>query len=363
MSVLRVSGRQGRARARSSFRWWVLPLLVLALALGLTACGGSGAASSDYGGAQNHVHDILALAGSPNAVLVATHIGLYRTADGGQHWTEVAGGEGQAMDGLMLYKLAQSPTDAQRVYLVAIPRPDNPKAAKATPGIYTSDDAGKTWKIAVPASHFPSGNIFSIATGAQGSGQVFAILPSLGNQGVYVSTDTGQTWRPLSPLPTSNPTGILASPTQPSTLYLWSISQGLFVSTDEGLTWSPASGVTGGVYSVSAAGSTVYVMGDSGLYRSQDSGAPFSLVDGMASYSAVHAAPGNPHQVYAVTGTAVLVSTDAGTTWHNTAALTQHPTTLSIDPHNAQTVYVALSYPVGIEKTTDSGKTWVGMLP
>lgn len=348
---------------RLSMARMVLPLILAGLIASLTGLAGCGSTADAYGGSQNHVHDILALAGVPHTVLVATHIGLYRSADGGTSWTEVAGGAGQAMDGLMLYKLAQSPTNPQRLYVLAIPRPDNPKAAKGTIGIYTSADAGKTWSLAAPATDFPSSNIFSIATGAQGDGQIYAIVPTLGNRGVYVSNDTGHTWHVLATLPTGAPTGLRADPTQPNTLFLWSISDGLFVSTDGGATWNAASGVTGGVYSVAATGANVYVMGDEGFARSEDGGATFTMVDNLASYSAIQSTQAAPSDVYALTGTSVLVSANAGANFHPTATMSQHPTTMSVDPRSESTVYVAYSYPVGVAVTTNSGQSWHTVLP
>ncbi|HLJ80035.1 MAG TPA: hypothetical protein VKT52_01035 [Ktedonobacterales bacterium] len=338
--------------------------MLLALALGaLAGCDSSGASATAYGGPQNHVHDILALAGVPHVVLLATHIGLYRSANGGTSWTEVAGGNGQAMDGLMIFKLAQSPVDPQRVYVLAVPRTDNPQAAKAPVGIYTSTDAGQTWKLAAAASVFPSSSIYSIGTGSASAGQVYAILQSLGNHGVYVSNDAGKTWNALPELPTTDPGGIIADPAHPGHVFLWSIADGLFESADSGATWTPAPGIQGGVYFASIAGSLVYAVGDSGFYLSRDSGAHFTLVDASETFSSVQASPSNPTQAYALTGSAVYVSTDAGTSWHQAAATSQHPGVISVDPQAADTLYVALSYPVGVEMTSNSGHSWHTVLP
>ncbi|MGH2515101.1 MAG: hypothetical protein ACRDHP_05540 [Ktedonobacterales bacterium] len=356
--------RRGRLSCRRRAPVVVSGIMLLALALGaLAGCDSAGATSNTYGGPQNHVHDILALAGVPHVVLLATHIGLYRSADGGGHWAEVAGGSGQAMDGLMLFKLAQSPVDSRRIYVLGVPRPDNPQAARAPTGVYTSTDAGQTWKLAAAASVFPTTSIFSIGTGSANAGQVYAILPSLGNHGVYVSNDAGKTWKALPTLPTTAPGGIIADPAHPGHVYMWSISDGLFESADSGATWTPASGTQGGVYFASLAGSLVYAVGDYGLYVSHDSGAHFLLVDSSATYSSVEASRSNPTQAYALTGTAVYVSSDAGVSWHAAALTSQHPGVISVDPQAADMVYVALSYPVGVEVTSNSGRTWRTVLP
>ncbi len=164
----------------------------------------------------------------------------------------------------MLFKLAQSPFDPQRVYVLAVLRPDNPQAARASPGLYTSADAGKTWRLAAAASRFPVSSIFTIGAGGGGPGEVYVVLPALADHGVYVSSDAGQTWRALPVLPTTDPSGVLGvpapggGPAHQERLFLWSISSGLFESDDGGATWIPASGITGGIFAFSQAGTTFY---------------------------------------------------------------------------------------------------------
>ena len=108
--------RPARLRLRLRLRLAVLTLVLAAAAL-LSACGGIGGSSlPPLTSTENHLHDVLALRGEPGAVLIATHFGLYRSSDRGHVWAQVAGGPGQQMDGLMTYKLAQSPVDTKRVY-------------------------------------------------------------------------------------------------------------------------------------------------------------------------------------------------------------------------------------------------------
>jgi hypothetical protein len=156
----------------------------------------------------------------------------------------------------MLFKLAQSPLNPQRVYVLAVPRPDNPQAARARPGLYSSVDAGKAWTLAAAASRFPVASIFSIGADAGSVGEVYVLLPPLGSRGVYMSTDAGQHWGALPSLPTTDPSSIrgvrvLADPVHPERLFLWSIASGLFESEDSGTTWMPAPGVTGGIFAFS----------------------------------------------------------------------------------------------------------------
>jgi hypothetical protein len=325
--------------------------------------------SAAYGGSLNHLHDLLALHQVPETLLLATHIGLYLSNNQGKVWTEVAGGAGQAMDGLMLFKLAQSPLDPERVYVLAVPRPDNPGAARARSGLYTSADAGKTWRLAAPASRFAVSTIFTIGAGGGAPGEVYVVLPALADHGVYVSTDAGQTWHALPVLPTTDPSGVLgvpapgAGPAHQERLFLWSISSGLFESGDNGASWTAASGITGGIFAFSQAGTTFYATGDNGLYVSTDGGAHFHLAPTQITFSTVVACAEAPTHAYGLTGATIYASTDGGQTWQPTAATSQHPGVLAADPDTPATAYAGLSYPLGVEVTTNAGHSWRQVLP
>jgi photosystem II stability/assembly factor-like uncharacterized protein len=103
--------------------------------------------------------------------------------------------------------------------------------------------------------------------------------------------------------------------------------------------------------------------GDNGLYVSTNGGAHFQLMPAQITFSSVVACAAAPQQVYGLTGTTMYASTDGGQTWHPTAATSQHPGVLAADSASPNTAYVGLSYPLGVEVTTDSGRSWQQMLP
>lgn len=339
----------------------VAPLaLFAALAIALLAgCGGQG---QDYGGANNHMHDLLALAGAPGAMLTATHLGLYRTADDGKTWDAVGGEPGQVMDGLMIYKLAQSPVDGRYIYVLAVPRPDDKAAAKDKPGIYASADAGKTWKLATAVSSLPSPTLYTIAAGAGGAGQIYALLPALGDHALYTSDDAGAHWRPLGAIP-SGATGIVPDPEHAGHLLLYSPSAGLFESRDNGQTWNAHREISGGVIAATFIGTTVYAIADSGVYASRDSAGAFTSINREYTFSSLAASPSDANHVYARTGTDVYTSTDGGKSWKRAAGTPRHPEYLSADPANTAALYVGMSYPVGVQATGDGGAHWRPLLP
>jgi photosystem II stability/assembly factor-like uncharacterized protein len=337
--------------------------LALVGALVLAGCGGATSTPDDLHNPLNHVHDLLALRGMPNTVLLATHLGLYRTSDGGAHWKEVGGGAGQAMDGLMLFKLSQSPVDPMRIYLLAIPRTGRPQDAKATTGIYTSADGGKTWQLAAPVSAFPTGTVFTIGAGSASAGQVFAVVTTLANKGLFASDDFGKTWRQLPQVPDSTITGVTGDSNHPGRMILWSYSTGLYRSDDQGQSWQQAAGTQNGVLAVAIAGTTIYASGQDGAFVSTDDGATYTLMNKQYTFGYIAASAATPTTAYALIGSALYRTADSGKTWTATAPPTAHPGNVTVDPNNANTVYVSFSYPVGVQGSTSGGAHWSALLP
>jgi BNR/Asp-box repeat len=337
--------------------------LGVALTLCLSLLAACGSTADAYGGSLNHVHDMLALRDAPHTVLLATHIGLYRTTNDGASWTEVAGGSGQIMDGLMLFRLAQSPIDPARIYVLAIPRTGRIGDAPATPGMYTSADFGKTWKLATAETSLPTHAVFTIGTGSLSAGTVYTLIPALAQNGLYVTRDYGAHWNALPALPDSHPTGVVGDPNHPGHVFLWSASTGLYISDDAGQTWNAVSDVQGGIFSVSIAGTHIYASGDAGTYLSTDDGAHFSLVNPNYTFSAVVSSLAAPSDAYAMTGTSVYATGDNGTTWHQAAPTSNHPGNITVDPANPQIIFTAFSYPVGVQVSTDGGAHWKTVLP
>jgi photosystem II stability/assembly factor-like uncharacterized protein len=342
---------------------WIA-LLLVGLCVGMAGCaatsGTSSTPSGTYGGSLNHLHDVLPLRGVAGIVLVATHLGLYRSVDRGQTWREVAGGPGQAMDSLMIFKLAQSPVNPQRVYALAARRTSAPPPA--APGVYTSADAGQTWRLAASFASLSTLSVYTIGAGAQTADSVYAFLPPRASAGLMASTDAGAHWQAQPTLPISDITGVAEDPDHPEHLFVWSPSSGLYQSTDRGASWKAVSSVQGGVYALSFAGNRIYVQSDSGIFVSDVTRTRFHLVNAAATFSSVSFCAAAPTQGYGLTGTGVERTLDGGKTWRATASLKGHPTLIAVDPNVPGIAYVGFSYPVGLDITTDGGQHWRSIL-
>src|SRR5260370_5064812 len=101
------------------------------------------------------------------------------------------------MDGLMLFKFAQSPVDAKRVYVLAVPRTHRPGDARAATGLYSSADAGQTWHLAAPLSHFPPKTVYTIGAGSGTARHVYPLGTTLREHGLYASDDFSSPSHPM----------------------------------------------------------------------------------------------------------------------------------------------------------------------
>src|SRR5437588_997254 len=267
----------------TSGRMWPIRSLipsVMLVALLLTGCSTLAEENTQpqqanvnyFGTAANHVHSLIAL---PNNVLVlATHYGLFRSTDGGQHWALVAAGPDQ---GMMTNWLAASPLSQQHLYAMTFPALGT--TLKGTLGLYASADQGRTWKLTITSAQL--GNIdFIVQPGNDSPNQVYVYVHKLGAQGLKVSKDAGQHFTTLSRLPFGNIQGLLAIPEAPGTLLAYGF-EGAARSTDGGAHWNVIPGMTQhAVFGMATGGPNrpIYASGDEGIYASQDGGKSFTLV-------------------------------------------------------------------------------------
>jgi photosystem II stability/assembly factor-like uncharacterized protein len=356
--------RSRRTGLRSVVFKGAITLFSVLLLIGMAGCATTPSASSTttgaYGGSLNHLHDLLPLRGVAGTVLAATHLGLYRTTDRGQTWREVAGGPGQAMDSLMIFKLAQSPVNPQRIYALAARRTNTPPPA--APGVYTSEDAGQTWRLAASFASLSTVSVYTISAAAKTADSVYAFLPPRASNGLMASADAGAHWQAQHTLPISDITGVADDPGHPEHLLVWSPASGLYQSSDQGASWSAVSSVQGGVYTLSFAGDFVYVQSDSGMFVSDTAGTRFHLINGAVNFSSISFCAATPADGYGLTGTGVERTVDGGKTWQATASLSGHPSLIAVDPNDSKIAYVGFSYPVGINITTDGGQHWRSVL-
>jgi photosystem II stability/assembly factor-like uncharacterized protein len=270
--------------------------------------------------------------------------GVWKSANGGQTWDPVFDDQGVAAIGAV----AIDPTDNQTVW--AGTGEGNPRNdVSYGDGVYKTTDGGDHWtntglketkyvtRILVdPRNH----NHVVVAA----LGDVFSDSPQ---RGIYVTDDGGKTWKQtLYVGPESGASDVAMNPQNPSVLYagIWKLQRrpwtfvsggeedGIYKSTDGGATWTELEGhglparPMGriGLAVAPSNGNRVYAVIESKagvLWRSDDGGASWTMVSDDSAvdarpfyFSHVAVDPKNADRVYAVSFQ-LMLSTNAGKTF------------------------------------------------
>jgi photosystem II stability/assembly factor-like uncharacterized protein len=151
--------------------------------------------------------------------------GLYKSMDGGEHWTQLAGHGFPDQPGRI--GLAVAPSRPQRVYALV----DVPGAG----GVYRSDDGGSTWTHTSGDERvWGRGWYFGGITVEPGNPDVLYAC----NTALYRSEDRGRTFVPIKGAPGGDDYHQLwIDPREPRRRIL-GVDQGAVVSVDGGETWS-----------------------------------------------------------------------------------------------------------------------------
>src|SRR5919109_1690866 len=273
--------------------------------------------------------------------------GVYKSTDAGRTWQHIGG----------LDETKQIPSilvDPKNADLVLLAAQGDVHKKSATRGVYRSTDGGRTWTKTLYVDD---------STGAQ------KIAWADDHPEVMLATTVRHYNMPPRGQPRFGPgvgpgAGGVAGTSQTH----------LFKSTDEGVTWKEITGGglprLAGRTSVAVANNTnaqrMFLIQNSGLYRSDDGGANWRQMDstdtrirnGQGGYNCgVYVDPKNPDVVYTV-NTASYKSTDGGNTFtgFKGAPGGDDPQQLWIDPTNGQRML--FGYDQGAIVTLDGGATW-----
>ncbi len=317
----------------------------------------------------------------------ATGGGLWKTVDGGTSWRPVTDGQ---IASSSVGAVAVSASNPDVVY-IGMGESQLRGSVMQGDGVYRSLDGGRTWQHAGLADTL---TISRIRVHPRDPQLVYAA--ALGDptgpspaRGVYRSRDGGRTWQQI--LFRDDRTGavdLAIDPQNPSVLYaaLWQVQRipwrlwsggpgsGLFKSTDGGDTWADitrAPGLPEGVLgkigiAVSGADSRrLYAVIEAkagGLYRSDDAGATWTLVNASRDlwqrsfyFNRVVADPRNRDVVY-VLNFMIARSTDGGASYALIQGSHVDYHDLWIDPADSQRMIAGNDG--GGSISVDGGATW-----
>jgi photosystem II stability/assembly factor-like uncharacterized protein len=150
--------------------------------------------------------------------------GLYRSVDGGDTWTRVAGGF--PVDGLGRIRIAFAPSDPRRVYTIVDAKEG---------GLYVSEDRGVTWTRASSDRRiWERGWYFAgVTVDPKNAATVYAC-----NTALYRSTDGGKTFFPFKGAPGGDDYHRLWIDPADSRRMIVASDQGAVVTVDGGAAWS-----------------------------------------------------------------------------------------------------------------------------
>lgn len=152
--------------------------------------------------------------------------GIYKSTDGGDHWTKLGGGLPTGLFGRS--NVAISNAAPNRIYALIEAKPGG--------GLYRSDDAGATWRLVNGSQNLWTRPFYYTTLGVDPQNPDVVWV---GNEGWYKSTDGGVTFG-SSPVPHGDNHDVWINPDNPL-IMIQANDGGANVSLDGGRTWSTQS--------------------------------------------------------------------------------------------------------------------------
>jgi photosystem II stability/assembly factor-like uncharacterized protein len=275
--------------------------------------------------------------------------GIYKSINGGMSWQPMHNGLGRAW----IHTLVIDHEDPRILY-----------AGVSLGGVYKTMDGGENWMAVNEGIDFHKWEWVSIVTLDRQESQHLYYTPC---EGIYESLDGGETWAEIqiSPCPPQI-VGLVVHPIDGKTLFAASwpgegCEGGIYKSIDAGRTWVLTSPelesipFVGALEIDSQKGDFLYVVEDSSLYGSSDSGENWSLLPHTCS-RAPTIDPHEPAVAYCANDN-LIKTTDGGQTWQPLAwwDIPGRGWVISVSPHMMETIFVGGH---SLYLSTDDGVSW-----
>jgi photosystem II stability/assembly factor-like uncharacterized protein len=245
--------------------------------------------------------------------------GVCLSEDGGKTWQKSNDGMAPSATTHILLD-PRSPRDARVLYATAVGR-----------GVYKSVDGGRHWTL--KNNGIERATPFAWRLSRDSGGALYLVIARRSERGsigdandgaLYRSTDGAESWAKLNlPAGTNGPNALTIDPQNPNRLYLaaWGrfvasgdTGGGVFVSTDAGSTWKNSLSADQHVYDVTLSRGILYSCGfESSVWRSDDLGATWRRLRGY-NFKWGHRVIPDPSDA-----SKIYVTTYGGSVWHGPA--------------------------------------------
>ncbi len=269
---------------------------------------------------------------------LSTGNGIYKSSDGGLHWTHLGLREGQQIP-----QIAVDPRDPNRLFVAVLGHPYGPNKER---GLYRSTDGGKSFQQVIYKDPNTGANDIKMDPGnpdilyasfweaREGPWENSAW--SGANGGIFKSTDGGDHWKPLTAgLP---PDGVIQAniaiaPSQPSRVFAavaTSAGLAIYRSDNAGENWTkitddprPAARIGGGdlpVPVVDPKNPDIVYSASVVTWKSCDGGKTWTGIRGAPGgddYQGIWINPNEPKIMLVVSDQGAIVTVNGGQTWTN----------------------------------------------
>lgn len=268
----------------------------------------------------------------------------WKTVDGGTTWNSIHTG---MLDDSDVFSIHVDASSRLRVF------------ASACSGIYRSSNSGARW-TKLTGAHGASYRTYQITQDPARPNILFAGT----TLGLAKSIDGGTTWRRLS---TQSTRSIAFDPYRPGRIFVATDEEGLFRSDDLGESLHPINrGFSNRQFgSMAASGRVLYVnsiqnSGGGAILRMSDSEQAWDVVPSITPLirkQVVRIISANSRSLYILTVNGLVISTNAGRTWHEISAPSNSRLTDLLVPA-ADGHRIVVGTEEGVFQTENAGETW-----
>ena len=275
---------------------------------------------------------------------------MFKSFDGAANWSN----DNYGLSASSILSLAIHPTQPATLY------------AGTSAGIFKSTNGARSW---TPINNgLNSKFIVEIIIDPVTPSTVYAAANEFSNpnNGVYKSTDGGSTWNlRKTGMTFTNVESLAINPANPTTLYAGTFGTRVFKTIDGADNWElTGSSSPTAVFSLAVdphTPTTVFAaeqFSNGGIFKSTNEGKDWEKLSQTGAHATfVGVSPLTPGFLFAVTQQGFIKSTDGGNNW---SFVRGGFGKVVFDPVSPSTLYF-LSSQGGVDKSTNSGQTWVPM--